>query len=55
MDTQTKSKLPVKPIVSPQCQRCGATPCIVQTILDSRNGRTVHLYECECDERIWDD
>jgi hypothetical protein len=55
MDTQTKSKLPVKPIVSPQCQRCGATPCIVQTILDSRNGRTVHLYECECGERIWDD
>jgi hypothetical protein len=55
MDTQTKSKPAVEPIASPQCQRCGATPRIVQTILNSRTGRTVHLYQCECGERIWDD
>jgi hypothetical protein len=39
---------------NPQCQRCGA-PRPVQIILDSRTGRSVRVYKCQCGEHIWDD
>ena len=37
------------------CPACASTPDPVISILDSRKGRTVRLFECKCGEMIWDD
>jgi len=37
------------------CQTCASTPHLVVSILDTRKGRTVRLFECKCGEMIWDD
>ena len=39
----------------PRCPTCAAYPRLAQSMLDTRNGRTVRLYRCQCGERIWDD
>ena len=39
----------------PRCSACAAFPRLAQTILDTRTGKTVRLYQCQCGERIWDD
>jgi hypothetical protein len=38
-----------------KCERCGSVPRVAKTILDSRTGRSVRMFECECGELIWDD
>jgi hypothetical protein len=35
------------------CSRCGATPTAVQTLLDSRKGRTVKFMRCQCGRETW--
>jgi formate dehydrogenase maturation protein FdhE len=37
------------------CPACASTPNLVISILDSRKGRTVRLFECGCGEIIWDE
>ena len=35
------------------CSRCGATPTAVQTLLDSRKGRSVKIMRCQCGKETW--
>jgi formate dehydrogenase maturation protein FdhE len=37
------------------CPACASTPHLVVSILDTRKGRMVRLFECKCGEMIWDD
>jgi formate dehydrogenase maturation protein FdhE len=37
------------------CPTCASTPNLIVSILDTRKGRTVRLFECGCGEIIWDD
>jgi hypothetical protein len=37
------------------CAACATEPWRVIVILDTRNGKTVRLFKCECGELIWDD
>jgi hypothetical protein len=37
------------------CPVCAAVPRLAQTMLDSRKGKMVSLFQCQCGERIWDD
>jgi hypothetical protein len=39
----------------PRCPACAAFPRLAQSLLDTRKGKTVRLYQCRCGERIWDD
>jgi hypothetical protein len=54
MDAPSNLNLNVKP-GAPKCTGCGSVPHAVQTILDSRTGKRIRLYQCECGERVWDD
>jgi len=33
--------------------KCGAQPRLVGKMLDTRHGRTVRMFECECGARSW--
>lgn len=33
--------------------RCGAQPKLIRKIMDSRNGMTVRIFECQCGRRSW--
>jgi hypothetical protein len=35
------------------CNRCGAVPTEVHTLLDSRNGKTLRLLVCKCGAQTW--
>jgi hypothetical protein len=35
------------------CNRCGAVPTEVQTLLDSRKGKSVRIMRCICGEQSW--
>jgi hypothetical protein len=35
------------------CSRCGAMPTVVQTLLDSRKGRSVKIMRCQCGRETW--
>jgi len=37
------------------CLTCGSEPHLLIAILDSRKGKTVRVFECQCGELIWDD
>jgi formate dehydrogenase maturation protein FdhE len=39
----------------PACPACASAPSRVMVILDTRNGKTVRLYECQCGGLLWDD
>jgi len=43
----------VKTASTAACNRCGATPTAVQTLLDSRKGRTVKIMRCQCGRETW--
>ena len=47
----------VKPEAAPiplhRCRRCGALPREVQTLLDSRKGKSIWLMRCSCREQTW--
>jgi hypothetical protein len=36
-----------------RCPRCDAQPVLVHQMLDSRNGKTVRMFECKCGEKTW--
>jgi len=36
---------------APQC-RCGAQPILVRKMLNSTNGVTVRMFECDCGKKI---
>lgn len=38
-----------------RCPACAAFPRLSQQFMNSRDGKTVRLYECPCGERIWDE
>jgi len=38
-----------------RCPTCAAFPRLLHKMLDPRGGKTVHLHQCACGERIWDD
>jgi hypothetical protein len=37
------------------CSTCAMQPRLLIAILDSRKGKTVRVFECQCEEVIWDD
>jgi hypothetical protein len=37
------------------CPTCASRPRLIISILDTRKGRTVRLFECRCGEVVWDD
>jgi formate dehydrogenase maturation protein FdhE len=37
------------------CPTCASQPRLLIAILDSRKGKTVRLFECQCGEVVWDD
>ena len=36
-----------------KCPRCDAQPSLVRTILDSRSGKSISMFECKCGAHIW--
>jgi hypothetical protein len=36
-----------------RCNRCGAQPQLVSTMLDSAKGRIVRMFKCQCGEETW--
>jgi hypothetical protein len=41
-----------KPREQPAC-KCGAQPMIVRKMMDSKTGKTVRMFECQCGTRSW--
>jgi formate dehydrogenase maturation protein FdhE len=37
------------------CPTCASRPRLIISIVDSRKGKTVRVFECECGEIVWDD
>ena len=37
------------------CPMCAREPDLVIALLDSRRGRRVRMFLCECGEIVWDD
>jgi hypothetical protein len=35
------------------CPRCDTIPSLARQILDSRNGKTVRMFECKCGKHSW--
>jgi hypothetical protein len=55
--SEDEKQLP-KPTVQdhgPRCPACAAFPKLLHTVLDPRHGKTIHLYQCDCGERMWND
>lgn len=38
-----------------RCRACGEMLELIKTIFDSNSGAIIHMFECRCGERIWDD
>jgi hypothetical protein len=34
---------------------CGATLELIRSMLDSETGRVIHMYECKCGNRTWNE
>ena len=40
----------------PRCPHCMAVSRLTHSLLDTRHGNTVHVYQClGCGKRIWDE
>jgi formate dehydrogenase maturation protein FdhE len=37
------------------CPRCAIRPMLVIVMLDSRKGKTIRVFRCQCGEMLWDD
>jgi hypothetical protein len=37
------------------CFACGRKMSLVKLIVDSDTGDVIHMFECMCGERVWDD
>ena len=50
----TDERLSPQPFADPfTCNRCRQQPVMVRTILDTRIGQTIEMFECDCGERNW--
>jgi hypothetical protein len=38
---------------SKTCRHCNARLHLVRAVIDSDTGEIVHMFECQCGERIW--
>jgi len=38
-----------------RCPACAAMPQLAHKLVDPRTGNIVRVYQCQCDEIIWDD
>jgi hypothetical protein len=43
------------PTTPPHCQKCRGDARLVAMVLDVRRTLTLHLYQCECGELIWEE
>lgn len=37
------------------CRSCGERLKLIRTMVNSRTGSILHMFECQCGERTWDD
>jgi formate dehydrogenase maturation protein FdhE len=37
------------------CPACASAPTRPVVILDTRKGKTIRMFECQCGEIVWDD
>jgi hypothetical protein len=37
-----------------RCIDCGARPHVIRTLLDTRHGKSVRVFECQCGKLIWE-
>lgn len=37
------------------CVICGKKMKLVRTMVDSQSGGIIHMFECRCGKRLWDD
>ncbi|WP_298253594.1 hypothetical protein [Bradyrhizobium sp.] len=54
-DRESERIKPAKQESAPRCPACAAFSHLAAKLLDTQNGKTVRLYQCQCGERIWDD
>ena len=38
-----------------KCKVCNQKLNLVRTVVDSSTGNLLHMFECECGERTWED
>ncbi len=38
-----------------RCRFCGEKLELVRTVMNRHGGEIIHMFECRCGERIWDD
>ena len=38
-----------------RCRLCGEKLELVRTVMNKDTGEIIHMFECRCGERIWDD
>jgi hypothetical protein len=38
-----------------RCRFCGEKLELVRTVMNEQTGQMIHMFECRCGERIWDD
>ena len=38
-----------------KCRFCGRSLELTRKMLDVETGRVIHMYECECGDRTWND
>ena len=38
-----------------RCRFCGEQLELVRTVMNVDTGEIIHMFECRCGERIWDD
>ena len=38
-----------------QCKACNSKLELIRTVVDSDTGSLIHMFECECGERTWED
>jgi transposase len=40
---------------SKTCRSCGEKLKLIRTMVNSQTGSVIHMFECRCGERTWDD
>ena len=53
MSEVVKHEAAIRAAPLPRCNRCGAVPSEVRSLLDSRNGKSVRITKCSCGEQSW--
>ena len=46
-------KIDESTVKAPKCDLCGGKPQLASKMLDSKNGRTVRMFICECGDKTW--